>query len=49
MIRGTSYDQDSRFADKNKIMLEKSVWPDKYDFKIDLKKVQYHLFRLTYN
>jgi hypothetical protein len=39
MIRGTSHDQDSRFADKNKQMLEKSQWPDKYDIKIDLKKV----------
>lgn len=40
MIRGTNHDQDARFADKTKKMLEKSQWPDKYDIKIDLKKVR---------
>lgn len=39
MIRGTTHDQDARFADKTKKMLEKSQWPDKYDTKIDLSKV----------
>ena len=39
MIRGTNHDQDARFADKTKKMLIKSTWPDKYDIKIDLKKV----------
>lgn len=39
MIRGTNHDQDARFADKTKKMLEKSQWPEKYDIKIDLKKV----------
>ena len=39
MIRGTNIDQDSRFKDKTKKMLEESTWPDKYDNKIDLAKV----------
>ena len=39
MIRGTTHDQDARFSDKTKKMLEKSQWPDKYDTKIDLSKV----------
>jgi len=39
MIRGTTHDQDARFCDKTKKMLEKSQWPDKYDIKIDLAKV----------
>jgi len=39
MIRGTNHDQDARFEDKTKRMLEKSNWPEKYDIKIDLKKV----------
>lgn len=40
MIRGTNHDQDARFQDKTKRMLEKSNWPEKYDIKIDLKKVR---------
>lgn len=39
MIRGTSHEQDFRFVDKNKKMLQESKWPDKYDIKIDLTKV----------
>lgn len=39
MIRGTTHDQDARFCDKAKKMIEKSEWPDKYDIKIDLTKV----------
>lgn len=40
MIRGTSHDQDARFKDKAHKMLLQSKWPDKYDIKIDLNKVQ---------
>ena len=40
MIRGTNHEQDARFQDKTKRMLEKSNWPEKYDIKIDLKKVR---------
>lgn len=40
MIRGTSIEQDSRFKDKTKQMLQESTWPDKYDKKINLKKVR---------
>lgn len=43
MIRGTTQEQDCRFADKTKKMLENSVWPDKYDIKIDLTKVDLDL------
>jgi len=39
MIRGTNHEQDARFSDKSKKMLENSKWPDKYDIKIDLSKV----------
>jgi len=39
MIRGTTHDQDSRFANKTQKMLMKSQWPDKYDTKMDLNKV----------
>ena len=46
MIRGTSYEQDARFADKTKVMIEKSTWPDKYDIKIDLSKVDLELVRV---
>ena len=49
MIRGTNHDQDARFADKTKKMLTKSTWPDKYDIKIDLKKVYRHLARSIIN
>ena len=49
MIRGTNHDQDARFADKTKKMLVKSNWPDKYDIKIDLKKVLFNIFRLIVN
>lgn len=49
MIRGTTHDQDSRFCDKTKKMLEKSQWPDKYDIKIDLTKVYSSNFRSTWN
>ena len=45
-MRGTSYEQDSRFPDKNKKMLNESVWPDEYDKKIDLTKVVLILQRL---
>ena len=48
MIRGTNHDQDARFADKTKKMLEKSQWPDKYELKIDLKKVWRHLIKVDY-
>ena len=41
MIRGTNHDQDARFADKNKKMLENSKWPEKYHIKIDLTKVKH--------
>jgi len=47
MIRGTNHDQDARFCDKIKKMLEKSQWPDKYDIKIDLTKVALLLVRWT--
>jgi hypothetical protein len=47
MIRGTTHDQDARFCDKTKKMLEKSQWPDKYDIKIDLSKVFSLSKRLT--
>jgi hypothetical protein len=46
MIRGTSHEQDSRFADKSKKMLEKSVWPDEYDQRVNLKKVDFELIKL---
>lgn len=39
MIRGTNIDQDSRFKDKSQKMLNESTWPEKYDKKIDLTKV----------
>lgn len=45
MIRGTTHDQDARFPDKNKKMLENSKWPDKYNIKIDLTKVGNILFQ----
>lgn len=44
-MKGTSYDQDARFADKTKRMLENSTWPDKYDIKIDLDKVDMDLIK----
>ena len=43
MIRGTNHDQDARFSNKTQKMLTKSTWPDKYDTKVDLNKVQSHL------
>lgn len=46
MIRGTSHEQDFRFADKNKKMLQESKWPDKYDIKIDLEKVDLPLMKI---
>ena len=46
MIRGSTHDQDARFTDKAKTMLEKSQWPDKYDTKIDLTKVDYELIKV---
>ena len=49
MIRGTNHDQDARFSDKTKKMLIKSTWPDKYDIKVDLKKVDRDVFRLIMN
>ena len=49
MIRGTNHDQDARFSDKTKKMLIKSTWPDKYDTKVDLKKVERNVFRLIMN
>ena len=49
MIRGTNHDQDARFSDKTKNMLIKSTWPDKYDTKVDLKKVERSVFRLIMN
>lgn len=48
MIRGTTHDQDARFADKTKRMIEKSNWPDKYDIKIDLKKVSLTFIQVDY-
>lgn len=48
MIRGTNHDQDARFTDKTKKMLEKSQWPDKYDIKIDLKKVELTITQVDY-
>jgi serine/arginine repetitive matrix protein 1 len=44
-MKGTSYEQDSRFADKTKKMLEMSQWPDKYSIKIDLDKVDLDLIK----
>ena len=44
-MKGTSYDQDARFADKTKRMLENSQWPDKYDIKISLEKVDIDLIK----
>ena len=49
MIRGTTYDQDARFSDKIKKMIEKSQWPDKYDIKIDLSKVIPKLLRWIFS
>lgn len=46
MIRGTNYEQDSRFADKTKRMLEKSVWPDEYDQRVNLGKVDMELVKM---
>lgn len=47
MIRGTNYEQDSRFSDKSKRMLEQSKWPDKYETKIDMEKAHIQLCRST--
>ena len=44
-MKGTSYDQDARFSDKTKRMLENSQWPDKYDIKISLEKVDIDLIK----
>ena len=41
MIRGTNYEQDNRFPDKQKRILSTSQWPDEYDTKIDLSKVDF--------
>ena len=49
MIRGTDHEQDARFPDKTKRMIKNSQWPDKYDLKVDLKKVKYWLARSTTN
>ena len=49
MIRGTSHEQDFRFADKSKKMLQESKWPDKYDTKIDLSKVDLSILELWVN
>jgi serine/arginine repetitive matrix protein 1 len=46
MIRGTSHEQDSRFPDKCKKMLEKSTWPEEYDNRVNLQKVDFDLIKL---
>ena len=46
MIRGTSHAQDNRFPDKQKKMLHNSTWPDEYDPKIDLSKVDFELVKI---
>lgn len=45
MIRGTSYDQDCRFSNKEKIILTTSQWPDEYGVQINLSKVNFEVIK----
>ena len=37
--RGTSQDQDARFSNKDKKLLNAMKWPEEFNKKVDLKKV----------
>jgi len=37
--RGTNLEQDGRFKNKEKLLLDKMSFPKEFDFKVDLDKV----------
>jgi serine/arginine repetitive matrix protein 1 len=37
--RGTTTEQDGRFANKEKKIIRKMEWPEEFDVRVDIKKV----------
>ncbi len=44
--RGTSFEQDGRFKNKEKLNLKNKHFPPEYETKVDMKKVKFSKFRL---
>jgi len=44
-FRGTSQEQDSRFADKQKKMMKSMKFPPEYNTKIDMKKIKLEILK----
>lgn len=43
--RGTSIDQDGRFTNKEKKLISQKQWPEVFDHRIDLKKVDLKIIK----
>ena len=46
--RGTSQDQDARFSNKDKKLLNSMKWPEEFSKKVDLKKVRNEKLSVLY-
>lgn len=44
LFRGTSINQDGRFANKEKKLLRSMKWPKEFETRIDITKVKFPFF-----